>query len=282
MTKCAVCGSQNEAEASFCGTCGSKLERVEAVEHANAAEVVPAPKPEPQAPAPQAVAAAPLTLTPPEIAAIPDAPGIKCPACGASNNISREFCWKCASALRPAAPPRPPSRFNRSFWLTFVLSTAVGVAVVVGGAALLRPSSPATPITIAGLNGDPIEFALQKGDPKPVDKLPAKSTIQLASFKKATEVGAPILNGRAPWWNLAVPRIRPISQYDNGPLERVNCVMASGAMLAALAYGIVTTGSRLRALQDDQEGATNWTDLEHAMQNGYGVHFLKGSLTPLA
>jgi hypothetical protein len=85
----------------------------------------------------------------------------------------------------------------------------------------------------------------------------------------------------SPWWNDTVPRIPAISQFDKGPLQGVNCVMASGAMLARLAFGIVTTGSQLRALQSDQEGASSYTDLDDAVGRGWGVGFLRGRLTPL-
>jgi hypothetical protein len=78
-----------------------------------------------------------------------------------------------------------------------------------------------------------------------------------------------------------VPRIPAISQFDGGPLQKVNCVMASGAMLARLAFGIVTTGSQLRALQDDQDGASSYTDLNGAIERGWGVGFTRGLLTPV-
>jgi hypothetical protein len=58
------------------------------------------------------------------------------------------------------------------------------------------------------------------------------------------------------------PRIRPITQFDGGGKEGSNCTLASAAMLARLARGIVTNGSVLRGLQDDQDGGTGsmtWT-----------------------
>jgi hypothetical protein len=74
-----------------------------------------------------------------------------------------------------------------------------------------------------------------------------------------------------------------VSQFDGGPLAAVNCVMASGAMLARLGYGIVTTGSQLRALQDDQDGATNYEDLQTAVARGWGAsaRFFRGDLSAL-
>ena len=56
--------------------------------------------------------------------------------------------------------------------------------------------------------------------------------------------------------------------------------MASGAMLARLGYGIVTTGSQLRALQPDQEGGTSLADLQVAIGK-WGVSFSQGAISPL-
>ena len=67
------------------------------------------------------------------------------------------------------------------------------------------------------------------------------------------------------------PRITPITQFDGGPLQNVNCTMASGAMLARLGFGIVTNGSTLRAAQPDQQGGTSLWDLSNALWGAYGV-----------
>jgi hypothetical protein len=72
-----------------------------------------------------------------------------------------------------------------------------------------------------------------------------------------------------------------VSQFDGGPLQSVNCVMAAGAMLARLGYGIVTTGSQLRALQDDQGGATNYADLKMAVARGWGVKLFTGDISAI-
>src|SRR5204862_7321247 len=111
--------------------------------------------------------------------------------------------------------------------------------------------------------------------------LPPTTTIQLTSFHTAAASFSPIANVRAPWWNASIPRVPAISQFDGGPLQNANCLMASGAMLARLGYGIVTTGSQLRALQDDQEAGTTFGDLEQAVGRGWGVRFFTGGLSPL-
>jgi hypothetical protein len=291
---CPFCGTSNESAAEFCGNCGKPLA-------AGATPATPAPKP---AAAPSTPAAAPAPAAPPPTPAVPAAApatvpaptsawpaaaasstlaAVICPNCGETNHPSRTFCWKCASALHPAPPPKPPARFGRSFWVSFALSSLVGLAVVVGGATLLAPRTVASsPITVARPNGDPVEFAVQPGTPTPLVQLPTNSTIQLASYKQGPAATASLdSTGHAPWWNATLPRIPPVSQFDGGPLAKVNCVMASGAMLARLAFGIVTTGSQLRGLQDDQNNATNYADLSTAVQRGWGVGFHKGDLTAL-
>jgi hypothetical protein len=76
------------------------------------------------------------------------------------------------------------------------------------------------------------------------------------------------------------PRIPPISQFDGGPFQGSNCTLTSGAMIARLAFGIVTSGSTLRTLQDDQDGGTDLNDLNQALWRGYGVTLPTGFLRP--
>ena len=76
------------------------------------------------------------------------------------------------------------------------------------------------------------------------------------------------------------PRVPPISQFDGGPFQGSNCTLTSGAMIARLAFGIVTSGSTLRTLQDDQEGGTDLNDLNQALWRGYGVSLPTGFLRP--
>jgi hypothetical protein len=176
---------------------------------------------------------------------------------------------------------------NASLLIRFGLSALVGGGVAIGTAAVTTPppivstAHHGQPITLTGQNGDQLEFGLQPGNPTPLDPLPATTTIQLTSFHSAAASFTPGGNTRAPWWNASVPRVPAISQFDGGPLQSVNCLMASGAMLARLAFGIVTTGSQLRALQDDQEGGTNFGNLDQALERGWCVHFFKGAVTPL-
>jgi hypothetical protein len=76
------------------------------------------------------------------------------------------------------------------------------------------------------------------------------------------------------------PRIDPITQFDGGPFQGSNCTLASGSMLARMAFGVVTNGSKLRTLQDDQDGGTGLNDLRQALWRGYGVTAPTGLLKP--
>src|SRR6478752_10429999 len=51
-------------------------------------------------------------------------------------------------------------------------------------------------------------------------------------------------------------------------------------MLARLDRGIVTSGTVMRGLQDDQDGGTGLNDLDTALFRGYGVTFPYGLLRP--
>jgi hypothetical protein len=121
------------------------------------------------------------------------------------------------------------------------------------------------PDTAPGGGGEPL------ATPAPED-LDAAAAALLGGDKTATT--STILNPSG------FPRIPPITQFDNGPFQGSNCTLASGAMLARLATGIVTSGSTLRTLQDDQEGGTDLNDLAVALWRGYGIDYHRGLLRP--
>lgn len=220
----------------------------------------------------------------------PQEDGSPCPTCGTLNPLSRDFCRKCATELRPVPVVRR-SRVNRGLVARFLVSAVVGTAVVVTGAFVLTRIGPASAsvlptaesIDLIDPSGVPVGFDVLPGEPEPLPALPATANIQLASYEEpaATEGPDGPTSGRAQWWSDALPRIPAVSQFDGGPLQRVNCVMAAGAMLARLAYGIVTTGSQLRALSGDPEGGTSFGNLRDAVNRGWGVKFSMGALTPL-
>jgi hypothetical protein len=129
------------------------------------------------------------------------------------------------------------------------------------------PDTPAVPGPIVAFNEQP------SGDPSP---LPTLSPEDLGAASAALLGGEPVSFVNPSGF----PRIPPITQFDGGPFQGANCTLASGAMLARLGYGIVTSGSILRTLQDDQDGGTGINDLSTALWRGYGVHFPSGLLRP--
>jgi hypothetical protein len=171
---------------------------------------------------------------------------------------------------------------NAGLLLRFVLSAVVGGAIAIGTAAATTPPR----IESTAHEGQPIDlqgvaFNLTPGNPTPIKPLPPNATIQLTSYSPAAVTTSTTSTPQAPWLRATPPRIQPITQFDGGPLQGSNCLLASGAMLARLAFGIVTTGSQLRALQDVQQGGTNLEDLETAVGRGWGVSFFEGGLSPL-
>ncbi len=124
----------------------------------------------------------------------------------------------------------------------------------------------AGPETPSGTNV-PVAFnEAPAGTPAP---LPTLSPAELQAVAQQLIGAQPVK-----WVNpTGFPRVTPISQFDGGPLQSYNCTMASGAMLARLATGIVTDGSTLRSLQAKQAGGTSLNDLAQALWHGYGVSY---------
>ena len=297
---CPTCAFVNDADDLYCGSCRTPLGGAAS---GAAAAGAAAGAGGAAASAPAAAVAAPAvasqtSLPPPPkptqpVTAEPLKPGeIACPSCGAANPAIRMFCAKCATQLRAEAlpPKKAPFRVHRGMVLPFVLSAVIGLGAAVGGArlgaiVLARAPQPTggpdgSPVVLPGPSGQPVGIKLTPAAPKPLDPLPDNSTIRLADYEVPTPSEANDPEHRSPWWSDTLPRVPAVSQFDGGPLEKVNCVMASGAMLARLAFGIVTTGSQLRALQGDQDGASSYGDLDAAVEKGWGVGFLRGLLTP--
>ncbi len=175
--------------------------------------------------------------------------------------------------------------------LRFVLAGAIGLGGALGvAAATAPPASNLVPASEAEFEltkdtGDQtVPFGLNSiptDEPVALQALPAEATLQLVAFSEPG-TGPDTGGTTRPAWLLPTghPRVRPITQFDGGPLGSANCTMASGAMLARLGYGIVTTGSQLRALQPDQEGGTSLADLQVAIGK-WGVTFSQGAISPL-
>lgn len=109
-------------------------------------------------------------------------------------------------------------------------------------------------------------------EPQPLISLTAE---EIAAAAAALLGNAPIETVVDP---TGFPRIPAITQFDGSPKGNQNCTLASGAMLARLGSGIVTTGGILRDLQDVRDGGTTLGDLRTALRRGYGVEFERGRL----
>ncbi|MFH1474584.1 MAG: hypothetical protein ABIG85_01865 [Chloroflexota bacterium] len=173
----------------------------------------------------------------------------------------------------------------------FVLAGIIGLGGALSVAAASAPPvssllpGPETAFALTADTGDEVATfgltAVPDQDPVALQALPNDAVLQLVSFvEPGTEPGTG--GATRPAWLLPTghPRVPPITQFDGGPLGPANCTMASGAMLGRLGYGIVTTGSQLRALQPDQEGGTSLADLQVAIAK-WGVSFNQGAISPL-
>jgi hypothetical protein len=169
--------------------------------------------------------------------------------------------------------------------LVFGVSVGIGAAVTSVVVGVMRNEGPVStagaapdyllqgPDTPAG-PGVPVAFDEQPdGDPAPLATLPPEDLTAAADAL----LGGETISFTNP---AGFPRISPITQFDGGPFQGSNCTLASGAMLARLGYGIVTNGSTLRTLQDDQDGGTGISDLATALWRGYGISFDNGLIKP--
>jgi len=177
--------------------------------------------------------------------------------------------------------------------LRFILAAVIGVGGALGvAAATATPGSSAVPgpessYQLTSDTGDqPAALfgitAIPDQEPVTLAALPDDQTLQLVAFAEPGSVPSTSVPGFRPAWLAAAgfPRVVPITQFDGGPLQGSNCTMAAGAMLARLGFGIVTTGSQLRALQPDQEGGTSLSDLEVSVGR-YGVSFSRAPISAL-
>ncbi len=165
----------------------------------------------------------------------------------------------------------------------FLVAVVVGGTVMLAATTGLRRSGP-----VSGASEAP-DFQLlpdDGGSPIAFDVVDAAGpAIELVGLPPADLVVAAetVSDGKplAGWINPSgFPRISPVSQWDGGPFANANCTLAAGAMLARLGWGIVTSGSKLRTLQDDQVGGTGLDDLQVALFRGYGVTPHSGGIRP--
>ena len=158
MIKCNVCGSENEAAALFCGTCGSPLSPADAqaiADEATKPEVVTPAVPDDTVVPGQGSgarrdlgtgAAQDTKVVPTPGAADQGAveddvasgkPTIVCSVCGTVNDASRTYCRKCANELKPAPPPPPPPPPPPTTRKISPVAIGLGAAAVVVALALI-------------------------------------------------------------------------------------------------------------------------------------------------
>lgn len=159
VIKCGVCGSENEAAAVFCGTCGSPLSPAEATPIAEDAtktvvsktsgpdeSVVPGKggarrdlgigggtKSVPDAQSKGGAQTEVVT----DLETTPGGATITCGVCGTVNDLTRTYCRKCASELKPAGAPPPPPSTSPSARKISPLALGLGAAAVVVAIALI-------------------------------------------------------------------------------------------------------------------------------------------------
>lgn len=183
--------------------------------------------------------------------------------------------------------------------LVFGASVAVGAVVASVAVSVMQDRGPVTGATerdepqyvLAGADtpAGPGPVVAFNESPAPASEAPA-TAVPTLSPDDLNAAAAALLGGEpqdlaaAPQQTFTdptgFPRIRPITQFDGGSFEGANCTLASGAMLARLARGVVTSGTILRGLQDDQDGGTGLNDLDDALYRGYGITFPYGLLRP--
>jgi hypothetical protein len=162
----------------------------------------------------------------------------------------------------------------------FLIATLIGGSIAyVGAAALNRPqlaptASEAPEFTMTTDTGQLAAFDLIDA-PQNATILEGMSEGDLGAAADALLDASPP-PGTTP---LGFPRVPLVSQFDGGPFQGANCTLAAGAMLARLAFGIVTSGSVLRSLQFDFDGGTDLHDLNTALYRGYGAQIHLGGLS---
>jgi hypothetical protein len=167
--------------------------------------------------------------------------------------------------------------------IVFVICMVLGGTVAYVGVSALNKSVPVSAATeqpefagdTPGAEGGPSAWDLTRSPE-------TASTVKALPPADLDAIAADLLDNEPvkPLDPSGFPRVSPITQFDGGPFQNANCTLASGAMLARLGWGIVTTGSTLRSLQNDQDGGTGLDDLKTALWKGYGVVPKTGLLKP--
>jgi len=195
---CGVCGSANEAEARFCGTCGSALAPAPADSgpavvpgHGRATRELEPAEPDATPPAADETIQAPIAA---EAAPASGPPSVVCTVCGTANDETRTFCRRCGNELRPAVTPLPPEsprpRPSRApmVAILLVLAALATVAILVvlmvfgGGGA---PSGTPSPSTAGPTSLPPTEPGIAPPTTTATEAPPATPTAEPTSLWKA-------------------------------------------------------------------------------------------------
>jgi hypothetical protein len=247
VVKCGVCGSDNEPEALFCGTCGSALSPAAGKAIADEADqtattssddvVVPgqggsrrerlATGGEPGT-GDETIVDGPTGGgggTEPVIHKVDTSgggPTIVCQVCGTVNDATRVYCRKCANELRPAAPPPPPPPPPDGGRRLSPLVIGLGAAAVLGAVGIL--------ILAIGLGGKPAQTSSPTA-------LATPGASEPVSTPEVSEPGAtePAFSEGDPSGQMVFARCPP----------EARCVL----------YSINADGSGLDALTDPADGS---------------------------
>ncbi|HEX2625732.1 MAG TPA: zinc ribbon domain-containing protein [Candidatus Limnocylindrales bacterium] len=227
MVKCAVCGSENEPQALFCGTCGSPMPQA-APKPPEPEVVTPAPEPvEPDGTVTPGMGYARRDLgidtatvvTPPpdtSAAAITDSDGtsggptITCSVCGTVNDANRTYCRKCANELKPAAAPPPPPPPPAPVRKISPLALGLGAAAVVVAIAL---------VAVLAMGGGPTASASPSSS---AGQSPAAASLLPTTLPSAVASG-PAPSGRV--FNVSEGKITGTIAFSRCPSDGSGCVI---------------------------------------------------------
>jgi hypothetical protein len=167
------------------------------------------------------------------------------------------------------------------------VSAVAGVVMAVGTAAVFaKPQIGSTahggdPISLSGVDGQPLEFGSRRPAPQPLTPLPPSQTIQLVTFHEggpstAPMAGPPRRGGTRPHLD---PACHPVRRQSLCRGELRPCLRGNAG------------ASRLRRRDDGRAapdapggpGGRRGTTraIQDAVHQGWGIRFFSGELTPL-
>jgi len=255
VIKCAVCGSENEAEALFCGTCGSPLSPAgaKAITQDTQPTVVEPTTPDESVVPGKGGARRDLgtsggsgkTTTGPDVTqgetgtstetVVTDAltgsggPTIVCSVCGTVNDATRTYCRKCANELKPAAtapPPPPPPNGRRRISPLAIGLGAAAVVVALALVAVLALAGKGPVATLSPTTGATPSAAVVVG-PTPIMTQPAPSA---PAFTESAPKGTIVFSRCQSNTVCELFRIDPATGKEKGPLTTAGGYAADAAI----------------------------------------------------